>query len=150
MRVFDFGDARLLERFWDKVIPEPNSGCWLWTGSISVNGYGRIGGRIDGVRKDRPAHRLSYQSLIGPIGDGLVLDHLCRVRCCVNPAHLEAVTQQENVIRGDGPRLARERWSAQTHCKQGHEFTPQNTHRNKRGRSCRACDRARRPPGQPR
>lgn len=85
-------------------IPEPNSGCWLWIGSERESGgYGFI------VRNGRStaAHRVSYEMAKGPIPEGLVIDHLCRVHCCVNPDHLEAVTQLVNVRRGlhgVGPR----------------------------------------------
>lgn len=107
------------------------AGCWLWTGHINGSGYGTMGGRS--------VHRLVYIELVGPIPDGLQLDHLCRIRNCVNPAHLEPVTAAENVRRGDGPggRNARK-----THCKNGHTLTPENVY-IRRGRNCRICARAR-------
>lgn len=78
----------LIERFYNKFIPEPNSGCWLWIGCIISTGYGNIalGKRQDGHVL---AHRLSYELHKGPIPNGLVIDHLCRTHSCVNPAHLE-------------------------------------------------------------
>ncbi len=90
--------------FWDiyadKILPEPNSGCWFWMGGLSERQYGVIyPSRGTNVR----AHRVAYEMTRGPIPDGLVLDHLCRVHCCVNPDHLEAVTQGENVRRGFRP-----------------------------------------------
>lgn len=123
--------------------PEPNSGCWLWTASCFFNGYGQtsFGGRT-GIR----AHRVIYELLVGPIPTGLDLDHLCRVRCCVNPAHLEPVTRSVNLQRGDvGDQRIGDRQRAKTHCPAGHEYTPENTmHRADRpGRICRACGRAR-------
>src|SRR5262249_49353562 len=82
----------LKERIEAKIIPEPNSGCFLWTGKLDVRGYARIWHN----RGDHIAHRLYYELKKGPIPEGLVLDHLCRVRCCVNPDHLEPVTNREN------------------------------------------------------
>lgn len=77
-------------------IPEPNSGCWLWFGATTERGYGVVVANGRSIR----AHRISYETAKGQIPEGLVLDHLCRVHCCVNPDHLEAVTQLENVRRG--------------------------------------------------
>lgn len=90
-----------MSTFWnlysDKILPEPNSGCWFWVGGLSGRGYGVIyRKRGRNVR----AHRVAVEMTKGPIPDGMVLDHLCRVHCCVNPDHLEAVTQGENVRRG--------------------------------------------------
>jgi hypothetical protein len=85
----------------------------------------------------KAAHRLFYEQLVGPIPDGLQLDHLCRVRHCVNPDHLEPVTQTANVLRGIGPTAVN---AGKTHCVHGHPFTPDNTYINKQGnRHCRAC-----------
>lgn len=72
-----------------------DSGCWIWQGSVSNTGYGRIGSRY--------AHRVSYERSNGPIPDGLTIDHLCRTTLCVNPDHLEPVTHRENVLRGMSP-----------------------------------------------
>jgi hypothetical protein len=129
----------LLERFNEKFIPEPNSGCWLWLGTLNKGGYGDIcrNGRVE---KHAQAHRVAYELYVGPIPAGLDLDHLCRVRCCVNPAHLEPVTRSENVKRGLMPAINRARAVAQTHCVHGHEFTAENTiHAKVRGRSTREC-----------
>lgn len=126
-------------RFDEKWIPEPNSGCWLWTAATKEGDYGSF---FNGRRVVK-AHRFSYERKYGPIPAGLVLDHKCRVHCCVNPAHLEAVTNKENLRRGEG-QTGRHRW---THCKNGHEFTPENTFIRPNGcRACRACaaERARR------
>ncbi len=131
-------------RFWAKV--EKTGDCWLWTGSRS-RGYGtiRIGGR-DG--RSLYTHVLSYEKACGPVPDGRVLDHLCRVRHCVNPAHLEVVDQRTNILRGDGVAA---RNAQKTHCERGHEFTPENTITRWRRRSgggwlreCRECRRSRR------
>ena len=114
-----------------RSIPEPNTGCWLWTGALQSMGYGH--GRLN--RAAFLAHRLSYLVFRGPIPEGLVLDHLCRTPACCNPDHLEAVTHKENLRRGYSGELT-------THCPHGHEYTPENTWRNPKGhRFCRACHR---------
>lgn len=114
----NWGDPRLPERFWNKVMPEPNSGCWLWIGSTEGGGYGNV--RFNGPT--RKAHRVSFEMLVGEIPDGLELDHLCRVRCCVNPLHLEPVTHAENVRRGESGL----RQSNRTHCPSGHAYEGDN------------------------
>lgn len=118
--------------FWSRVQKTP--GCWLWTGARKNTGYGAfaVWGR------QVPAHRWAYQELIGPIPDGLQIDHLCRTRACVRPNHLESVTQQENLRRGEGIPAKRAR---QTHCIYGHAFDEANTLLSPKGRSCRACNR---------
>lgn len=117
----------LLGRFLASVELEPG-GCWLWKGETTKGGYGRFwhGG-------DRSmAHRWLYERLVGAIPDGLVLDHLCRTRRCVNPGHLEPVTNAENVRRGV--------IANRTHCPSGHEYTESNTRRYRGRRYCRACN----------
>lgn len=79
-------------------IPEPNTGCWLWLGAVNEHQYGV---RCLPAGKKTKAHRISYEMAKGPIPDGLVIDHLCRMKCCVNPDHLEAVTQSINVTRSN-------------------------------------------------
>ncbi len=120
------------EESFDARIAKADTGCWLWTGHIGRNGYGVIG---IGGRKLAKAHRFAYERFIGPIPDGMQLDHLCRVRHCVNPTHLEPVSNRENVIRGNE---ARPRALA---CKRGHLFTPKNTYVNPSSgrRECKAC-----------
>lgn len=93
------GGSDVLANIMSKVLPEPNSGCWLWTGCDNTFGYGLI--RIPGG-KLKTAHRVLYELLRGPVAKELDLDHLCRVRCCVNPDHLEPVSRSENLKRGAG------------------------------------------------
>ncbi len=108
--------------------------CWIWTGTKNQKGYGIL--LFRGVTVQ--THRYVYEEFVGPIPDGFYMDHLCRVPSCVRPEHLEPVTPRENVLRGYSPPAMRAR---QTHCKWGHEFTPENTiiTRGGRGRRCRAC-----------
>jgi hypothetical protein len=122
-------------RFWSYVHKTEN--CWLWTAGKFASGYGQF---RNGKRKVK-AHRYSYETLIGPVPDGLCLDHLCRVKACVNPAHLEAVTQVENIRRT--PRVNKFNTPA-THCPSGHEWNAANT-RIEQGRykRCIVCDRDR-------
>lgn len=141
----NFLDTRLPGRFWAKCIPEPNSGCWLWLGAANVGGYGQmtIGSRTDGSRTRAAVHRLAYETLVAPIPVGLQLDHLCRTRCCVNPAHLEPVTQHVNILRGVGRAAVH---AALTHCKRGHAFVNDGavyaqSHNGRRRRTCLACRR---------
>ncbi|WP_406227343.1 HNH endonuclease [Streptomyces anthocyanicus] len=110
-------------------------GCWLWSGTVAPTGYGQIrwGGKV------QYAHRVIYGYLISDIPDGLELDHLCRVRQCVNPWHLDPVPHQINVIRGDAPRVNGDR----THCIRGHAFSEENTYTYRGSRQCRACRRLR-------
>lgn len=125
-------------RISDNYIPEPNSGCWLWTGFTNEHGYGLLSVRENGKKKLRRAHRISYELKNGPIPKGLQIDHLCRVRCCVNPDHMEPVTLVENVMRGESFYAQQAR---RTHCPRGHEYSGRNLHVGSKGeRKCRACD----------
>lgn len=116
-----------------------DSGCWLWRGNLQPkSGYGRFW--LD-ARTDRLAHRLSYSWSGLDIPESLVIDHLCRNRACVNPAHMEPVTNVENVMRGESIWAKNAR---KTHCLKGHEFTPENTWTSKHNmRHCRECARIR-------
>lgn len=121
------------ERFWSRVQITPS--CWTWSGSLDRDGYGRININGSYVR----AHRWSYEQDHGPIPPGMHLDHLCRVRHCVNPAHLEPVVPEENTRRG---------WPAtKTRCANGHDYTPENTYLRPGAaegrRDCRTCIRDR-------
>lgn len=130
MITIKYGDERLSERFWNKVSPCPMSGCWLWTATLR-GGYGRFFmGHL------RSAHRLSYEALVGAIPEELEIDHLCRVRCCVNPLHLEGVTRTVNVRRGVSP-IAQNH--TKTICSNGHPFDDSNTYKWRKRRFCRAC-----------
>jgi hypothetical protein len=111
--------------------------CWNWSGVITANGYGTLSVRHS-VRKY--AHRLSYEAHIGPIPKGLDLDHLCRNRRCVNPAHLEPVTRRENLIRGATVTAQN---ALKTHCPKGHPYSGENLIiKAAGGRRCRICSRA--------
>lgn len=115
------------------ITPVPESGCWLWDGSCNPKGYGRLMRK----RKTYMAHRVSYEVFVGPIPDGLQLDHLCRVHCCVNPNHLEPVTGRENIIRGTSFSAQN---AAKTHCAKGHEFKWYKVKRNgTQRRQCQTC-----------
>lgn len=130
-------------RFWSKVnkngpVParRPDLGpCWYWTAGQNGKGYGRIRIRSHDVL----AHRFAYELLVGPIPAGLELDHLCRVRCCVNTDHLEPVTNQVNVLRGNGKTAANAR---KTHCPQGHAYDVGNTYWWRGRRYCQVCQQA--------
>lgn len=106
-----------------------DNGCWLWVKSLDDKGYGTQA-KVDG-RRLRP-HQLAWELLVGPIPEGLELDHLCRVRRCCCVDHLEPVTHKVNLSRGD--------YALRTHCPQGHPYDEANTYINPRGaRECRTC-----------
>ena len=122
----NFLDLRLPSRFWDKVHAEPNSGCWLWTGAINRTGYA--------VFRVRGGAHLGHRVALGAVQwlcPSLVIDHRCRTPSCVNPAHLEQVTQHENTLRNVR--------SVRSHCPAGHPFDDANTYRNGTIRKCRRC-----------
>jgi hypothetical protein len=128
-------DERTTARFWSKV--EKTSACWHWHGTRLANGYGQF--RLGGPDHRRvPPHRLAYELLVGPVPDGLVLDHLCRIPLCVNPMHLEPVTQRENMRRARAVSPKMQRRAA---CVHGHSFfDPENVYVTPDGRrQCRAC-----------
>ena len=121
-----------LDRALQSIDRDGVGGCWDWLGSQDENGYGNI--KVFGTTKS--VHRVVYESLVGPIPDGLVLDHLCRRRICCFPDHLEPVTAAENARRGAEA-------NRRTNCPQGHPYDDENTYTNKLGRKvCRICARA--------
>lgn len=132
----------LEQRFWRHVDRRGANDCWEWKASRNQDGYGRF--LLDTSRvtpKSVNSHRVAYVLAVGPIPTGLTLDHLCRNRGCVNPAHLEPVTLGENVLRGNGIPARRAR---QTHCLRGHLLAGDNLYPSPRGhRQCRACRRVR-------
>lgn len=123
-------------KFWARV--QETDGCWEWGGRRTRQGYGHGSWHIDG-KLVQLAHRVSYMLRVGPIPDGLVIDHLCRNPPCVRPDHLEPVLPYvNNVVRGHHWRAER------TVCDNGHEFTPENTYQRPdrpKQRQCRACMR---------
>lgn len=126
------------KRFWSKVNYAGENGCWLWTGMPTTGGYGTFS--FEG--NQQYAHRVAYKALIGVIPEDLQIDHLCRVRLCVNPWHLDLVTSRENMRRGESPAALNSRL---TSCPQkGHPFDATNTYINPSGkRQCRECMRIR-------
>ena len=126
--------AKDREKFFDRVEVSA-TGCWLWVGMLEKDGYGRF--YMD--RRYHRAHRVAYQMFGGVIPDGLVLDHICRVRNCVNPLHLRVVTHKENILCGEGVPAKNAR---KTHCKRGHELSGWNLKIVPGGRACRECANA--------
>lgn len=126
----------LEERLWRKISPEPNTGCWLWTGADNGAGYGTL---TFGHSKRAYAHRVSYEHFVGPIPDGLQLDHKCRVPCCVNPDHLEPVSNAENTRRGALSALRPPRET----CKRGHKLALTAYVDSQGHTQCRECLRIR-------
>ncbi len=148
-----YGDDRLPGRFWSKVTVT-EQGCWQWTGTRS-KGYGRYRVGLQSEGGMARAHRHAYEVLVGPIGDGLTLDHTCHGRdescpggltClhrrCVNPAHLEPMTNAENQRRS--PNTLASLSAAKTHCPQRHPYDAENTIAWGGKRWCRTCRRLRR------
>ena len=129
-------DAERERRFWAKVRKTPD--CWEWT-AAKTQGYGTFCLNQTPQGRTGRAHRIAYELLVGPIPPDKQIDHLCRNRACVNPAHLELVTSRTNTLRGEGRTAHNAR---KTHCPRGHAYTPENTLVSKGGeRFCRECRR---------
>lgn len=124
----------------NKIVRLPESGCWVWMGSLDSHGYGDLRNR-----KPRLVHKFVYEYLCGLVPEGLELDHLCRTHCCVNPYHLDPVTHKENCQRGKVGQYKKEFWSNAKICKHGHPWTLESTYiRPDNGlRYCKICRRAR-------
>lgn len=119
----------------EAAIPPDQDGCWDWPGTRTAGGYGQMRG---GSKVKIYVHRASYEAFVGPIPDGLHIDHLCRNRACFNPAHLEPVTNAVNCARGMSPGAVVARTNI---CARGHELTEDNVIRRSDGaRQCRPCN----------
>lgn len=127
-------DQQVIDRFLDKIDQTTNH--WIWTGGLGDHGYGVFwdGERFIG------AHCFSYELFVGPIPNGLVIDHSCRNHACVTPSCMEPVTNRENILRGVGPTAINAR---KTHCVRGHELVAENLYSSGSGRQCKLCHRER-------
>ena len=128
------------ELFWKFVVLGGPDDCWEWTGGCNKDGYGIFHVQRITARWNRCAHRVAYELLVGQIPSGLTLDHTCTNTSCVNPRHLEPVTQRVNLLRGNTVNAVN---AAKTHCIHGHEFTLENTYRRPDNgtRACKTCMR---------
>ena len=126
-----------VERMLEHVSMEPMSGCWLWTAALNGKGYGVTRDEYGHIAQ---AHRLMFRKLRGEIPADKQLDHKCRVRCCLNPCHMEVVTQKENLLRGFGAAAQNAR---KVVCKRGHSLSGDNLYMQRGTRQCRTCKRLR-------
>lgn len=135
-----FGDPRLPRRFWDKVTVDPETNCWLWGGFRAGKGYG--GYKLFG--ETAYSHRIAYEFLVNTIPPGLQIDHLCRVRHCCNPDHLEVVTARENLLRGTTLTAL---YASRSLCRRGHPLDGMRNNKARyaagkpRFRYCLTCNR---------
>lgn len=150
MQSYSLNDARLPARFWRRIAVDGLTGCWCWTGPL-LKGYGRWTDGARETRVEQAAHRVAYKALIGPIPDGMDLDHLCRNRACCHPAHVEPVTRAVNVQRGLVPSLVRDLHQKKRQrpaCNRGHPYTESTTRQTREGwRVCLTCEQERRQHG---
>jgi hypothetical protein len=125
------------KRFWKHISPEPNTGCWLWTGTANMRGYGYGSFTIN--KKSVNSHRVSFELFRGPIPIGMHVCHKCDVPLCVNPEHLFLGTRSDNqrdrVVKG------RHNEAQKTHCPKGHQYILSNLLKGRKGRVCRQCNR---------
>lgn len=137
---WDMIPEQVIDRFWSKV--DATGPCWEWTKTKTRTGYGSWTVGSFPNKKTYATHRLSWEILVGDIPAGMELDHLCRVRHCLNPDHLEVVTRSENMLRAGATGSANRR---KTHCPQGHEYSGENIYmqisNGRRSRSCMICRR---------
>lgn len=129
-------DEQTKKKFYERIVVDNDTRCWNWVGARTSSGYGNL--LIDG--KNFVAHRVSYELHRGRIPDGLNLDHLCRNRACVNPDHLDPVTQRVNLLRGE---TIPSKHAAKTHCPSGHEYIAENTAIYNGSRYCKTCRKIR-------
>lgn len=123
----------LPDRISTKIMPVTESGCWIWLGSCTPGGYGKSRWML----RDQYIHRITFQFFIGPIQEGLQIDHLCRVRPCCNPYHLEQMTPFENIMSGIGFGALNKQ---KAHCVNGHPYSGINLRTHPNGyRRCKAC-----------
>ncbi len=122
-----------------RTIPVPESGCFIWLHACNPNGYGHFCITVGGKKKWVDAHRASYIMHKGPIPKGMTVDHLCKVKSCVNPDHLECVTYKENNKRSNSRSAKNIR---KTHCPKGHPLSGDNLYSYKGKRNCRTCRRS--------
>jgi len=126
-------DEKTVRRFWSRVDRRGEEECWHWSGPLNGKGYGQV--QVNGTTTG--VHRLSYMIHKGDIAPGLVIDHQCRTRNCVNPAHLRAVTPRINALENNVGLTATN--ARKTHCYNGHPFTPENTISDQGARRCKQC-----------
>lgn len=130
------------EFFLSRIVVDKESECWNWNGTVNINGYGHLNIKIDNKWTNVLTHRVSFKIFNGYLTEGLVIDHKCRNRLCCNPDHIREVTPQVNSTENSTSMGAVN--IVKTHCKKGHEFTPdniivRNLKNDRKGRDCLIC-----------